>query len=355
MTTPNLPGRLGNPDMTLADDPRADPRMIAAMTPVGLAERTPPQPVTVDTPLEQLHEFNLMAEAGFDMLFSMIAGDLPAVAGVERTVEVITGDDGNDITLYIHRPEGADGPLPGILHLHGGGMTILEASASGYQRWRDQLAASGLVVCGVEFRNASGKLGPHPFPAGLNDCSAALRWFAAQRDRLGVSKIIISGESGGGNLTLATTLKAKRDGHVDLIAGVYAQCPYISGSYAAPLPELTSLYENDGYFLSCEQMGVMAMLYDPTRESASNPLAWPYYAESADLAGLPPHIISVNELDPLRDEGLAYYRKLAAAGVPVAARTVNGTCHAGDCLFEVAIPEVYNATIRDIKGFADSL
>lgn len=355
MTTPNLPGRLGNPDMTLADDPRSDPRMIAAMAPVGLAERTPPQPVTVETPLEQLHEFNTMAEAGFDMLFSMMTADLPAVSGVERSIEVITGIDGNDITLYIHRPEGAAGPLPGILHLHGGGMTILEASGSGYQRWRDQLAASGLVVCGVEFRNASGKLGPHPFPAGLNDCSSALRWFAGQRERLGVSKIVISGESGGGNLTLATTLKAKRDGDLGLIAGVYAQCPYISGSYEVPPAELTSLFENDGYFLSCEQMGVMAMLYDPTRESASNPLAWPYHAAVDDLAGLPPHIISVNELDPLRDEGLAYFRKLAAAGVQVAARTVNGTCHAGDCLFEIAMPEVVHATLRDIKGFADSL
>jgi acetyl esterase/lipase len=234
-------------------------------------------------------------------------------------------------------------------------MTILEASGTSYQRWRDHLAASGLVVCGVEFRNASGKLGPYPFPAGLNDCSSALAWFADQRTQLGITKIVVSGESGGGNLTLATTLKAKRDGNLDVIAGVYAQCPYISNAYEAPVPELTSLFENDGYFLSCEQMGVMAMVYDPSRESATNPLAWPYHAAAADLTGLPPHVISVNELDPLRDEGLAYYRKLAAAGVPVAARTVNGTCHAGDCLFEAAMPEVFHATIRDIKGFADSL
>ncbi|MCY7300544.1 MAG: alpha/beta hydrolase [Ilumatobacteraceae bacterium] len=182
-----------------------------------------------------------------------------------------------------------------------------------------------------------------------------MRWFAAQRARLGVSKIVTSASRVGGNLTLAVTLKAKRDGHFDLIAGVYAQCPYISGSYGAPPLELTSLFENGGYFLSCEQMSVMAMLYDPTRESALNPLAWPYYAVPEYLAGLPPHIISVNELDPLRDEGLANYRKLAAARVPVAARTVNGTCHAGDCPFEEAMPEVLNATIRDIKGFADSL
>ncbi len=355
MTAPHLPGRLGDPDRTLATDPRADPRMIAAMTPVGLTERTPPQPVSIDTPIEELHEFNTMSEAGFDMMFSMFTDGLAPVAGVERSIEVIRGIDGNDVTLYIHRPTGHVGSIPGVLHLHGGGMTILEASGSGYQRWRDQLAATGLVVCGVEFRNASGKLGPYPFPAGLNDCTSALQWFSEQRDRLGVSKIIVSGESGGGNLTLATTLKAKRDGHLGLIAGVYAQCPYISNAYESPVPELTSLYENDGYFLSCEQMGVMAMLYDPSRESATDPLAWPYHASVEELAGLPPHVISVNELDPLRDEGLAYYRKLAAAGVRVMARTVNGTCHAGDCLFEAAMPDVFHATIRDIKSFADAL
>jgi acetyl esterase/lipase len=329
--------------------------MIAAMTPLGLADRTPPQPVTLDTPLESLHEFNTMAEAMFDAVFTMTTSEVAPITGVTRTVEVIRGIDGNDITLYMHRPTNVDGPLPGVLHLHGGGMTILEASSASYQLWRDHLAATGLVVCGVEFRNASGKLGPYPFPAGLNDCTSALLWFGEHRERLGVTKIVVSGESGGGNLSLATTLKAKRDGHAHLIGGVYAQCPYISNAYESPVPELTSLFENDGYFLSCEQMGVMAMLYDPSRESARNPLAWPYHASADDVAGLPPHIISVNELDPLRDEGLAYYRKLAAAGVAVAARTVNGTCHAGDCIFGAAMPEVLAATIRDIKGFADSL
>ena len=70
---------------------------------------------------------------------------------------------------------------------------------------------------------------------------------------------------------------------------------------------------------------------------------------------MPPHVISVNELDPLRDEGLEYYRRLLAAGVPTVGRTVNGTSHAGDMIFRRAMPEVYAATIRDIKGFADSL
>jgi acetyl esterase/lipase len=61
-------------------------------------------------------------------------------------------------------------------------------------------------------------------------------------------------------------------------------------------------------------MGALAKLYDPTGDNATNPLAWPYHAQPSDLQGLPPHVISVNQLDPLRDEGLAYFRKLLDAG-----------------------------------------
>jgi acetyl esterase/lipase len=102
-------------------------------------------------------------------------------------------------------------------------------------------------------------------------------------------------------------------------------------------------------------MGAMAKAYTPDPADARNPLAWPFHATAGDLAGLPPHVISVNELDPLRDEGLGYFRKLLAAGVDAVGRTVNGTCHAGDCLFRDALPDVYLATVRDIKSFADSL
>jgi acetyl esterase/lipase len=340
--------------MTLRDDPRADPRMITAMEPFGLADPPEDPPVDSDSPLDALLEYVSAAEEGFEGLFVALAAELPEVGGVARSVEVIKGVDGNDVTLYIHRPAG-DEPLPGVLHLHGGGMVLLEAAGVAYGRWRDQLAASGIVVVGVEFRNGGGKHGPHPFPAGLNDCSSALRWVLDNRAALGISTLVVSGESGGANLTLATTLKAKRDGVVDQIDGVYAMCPYVSNGYASPPSELASLYENEGYFLSCRMLSVLAKAYDPSGEHASDPLAWPYYATRDDLSGLPPHVISVNQLDPLRDEGLAYYRKLLDAGVPAVSRTVNGTCHAGDLIFESALPDVRRATIADIKAFVDSL
>ena len=72
-------------------------------------------------------------------------------------------------------------------------------------------------------------------------------------------------------------------------------------------------------------------------------------------AGLPPHVISVNEIDPLRDEGLLYYRRLVRAGVPAVGRIVAGTGHGCDLLLGGYLPEVFAATIRDVSGFARSL
>jgi acetyl esterase len=351
--SPILPGRLGTPNMVLQDDPRADPRMIAALAAFGIGGLADPLPLDSNSPLDTLLEYCAMTEEGFQALLAATAAASPPVTGVTSSVEVISGIDGNDITLFIDRPTHAAGMLPAVLHLHGGAMVILDAEGS--VRWRNELAATGLVVVGVEFRNGGGKLGPYPFPAGLNDCASALQWVIDSKAKLGVSTVIVSGESGGGNLALATTLKAKRDGKIAQIDGVYALCPYISGLYDTKSPALPSLYENDDYLIGCARGAVMAKVYDPTGDNSTNPLAWPYHATPTDLTGLPPHVISVNQLDPLRDEGLAYFRKLLDAGVRATSRTVNGTCHAGDCIFRDALPDVYLSTIRDIKGFVDSL
>ena len=74
-------------------------------------------------------------------------------------------------------------------------MVILAAAGPLYTRWREALAATGMVVVGVEFRNGAGALGNHPFPAGLNDCSSALAWTNANRDSLGISKLIKIGRA----------------------------------------------------------------------------------------------------------------------------------------------------------------
>ena len=356
---PTLPGRLGRPDSDLRSDVRSDPRMVASLASFGLDVQGPPPPVQASSTLAEKLAYIDAAEGGFEGLFAALAAGLPEVAGLTKVTEVIKGVDGNDITLYVTRPADQQGPLPGVMHIHGGGMTLLTARGPLYTRWRDELAATGLVVVGVEFRNGGGSEGPYPFPAGLNDCFSALEWMHANAQRLRISKIVVSGESGGGNLTLATSLKAKAAGKLGLIDGVYAMCPFISGGYGwtdeQKLRQLPSLIENDGYFIGGAVNAVIVTIYDPDGSNAANPLCWPYHASEADLRGMPPHVISTNELDPLRDEGLAYYRRLAAAGVSVAGRTVSGTCHAGDMMFRAAMPEVYASTIADIHGFATRL
>jgi acetyl esterase/lipase len=354
MATPTvnvtLPGRLGDPTLELQSDPRTDPRLVAAFTPLGLGGAAPTVPVDRQSTVEELLAVAAATEQAFATVFSILLADVPTPERVETRTETITGVDGNDITLYIDRPVGATGPLPGLLHLHGGGMAILQTSTA--SSWRGALAASGCVVVGVEFRNSGGALGPHPFPAGLNDCSSALDWMHAGRDELGLASIVVTGESGGGNLSLATALKAKREGRLDRIDGVYAQVPYIFGGYDNPDPALPSLIENDGYILSSSTLTLMAALYDPEGEHTTNPLAWPYYADATDLEGLPPHVITTDELDPLRDEGLAYLRALQRAGVEATGHTYSGVGHACELLAAAAIPELFQRALRDVVDFA---
>lgn len=350
----SAPGRLGDPGLTLGTDPRADPRMVAVMAAIGIAGHADGSPIAPTAGRAELLGFVDAIEGGFEGLFTLLAQGSPPLHGVTSEVLTVPGSGGPEIRLHVHRPDGATGPLPCIYQVHGGGMVMLATEGPLYTRWRNELAAAGTVVVGVEYRNGGGALGAHPFPAGLDDCAAGLRWVAAHLDELGASHVVVTGDSGGANLALALAVKAGREGWVGEIAGVYAQCPYILGSWAEAPDGLASLRENDGYWLNRELFPVLAEVYDPGSEHATDPTCWPYWATAADVEGLPPHVITVNELDPLRDEGLAYHRLLLAAGVSSVGRVNLGLCHVGELLFRAALPDVYAAAVRDVCGFARS-
>ncbi len=349
-----LPGRLSDDSASLVEDPRLDPRIAAALNMAG--ELAPGvEEVASNADYESALAYCQAFEDAAAAANPLLEAAMPEFAGVASAVEVISGVDDNEIKLFIDRPANASDKRPCIVHFHGGGMVLMTAEDPGFVRWRKFLAELGLVVVGVEFRNGGGRLGNHPFPAGLNDCASAVQWVHANKESLGISSLVLSGESGGGNLSIATALKANQEGWIDQVDGVYAMCPYISGAYAEPPAELLSLRENDDYLLSGATMSALARVYDPSGEQANNPLAWPWRAEVSALQGLPPHVISVNELDPLRDEGLAYYRKLMAAGVSAVGQTVHGTPHAGDLMYPDVNPEVYAQTARSLLGFANAL
>ena len=108
---PRLPGRLGDPGMALRDDPRADPRMLAAMAPYGLANPQPPPPVDRNSSLEELRAFCSEAEVAYDAVNDAFTHGLPPVGGVSSATLTIRGMDGNHITLYVARPTDAQSPL----------------------------------------------------------------------------------------------------------------------------------------------------------------------------------------------------------------------------------------------------
>ena len=350
-----LPGLLSDPKLNLKDDNRADPRLVEVLQSFGFEKSESEIPINSSASLQDKLKFCKEAEIDFENKNKLLFENISPVPAVEHFKEVIKGSEGNEINLHIHKPSNYGGNLPCIVHIHGGGMAILTTQTPCCKHWRDLLCAEGFLVVGIEFRNAAGSLGIHPFPAGLEDCMSGLDWVHHNRGKLDISKIILSGESGGGNLSLAMTLKAKSEKKLEIINGVYALCPYINGDYGNKDASLLSMYENDGYFINSKGLSIMASIYDPKNKPKDNFLAWPYWVDKQTLQGLPPHVISVNELDLLRDEGLAYYRKLAGAGVSVYSRTVNGTCHAAEVVFPNAIPEATTSTIADIKSFVNRL
>ena len=286
------------------------------------------------------------------MMFSLMDNEVAAPsAGLKiSTTEFISDPDGNTIKLQVIRPTSAT-PLPCVYYIHGGGMQTLSCFLGMYQAWGRTIANQGVAVIMVDFRNcleASSAPEVDPFPAGLNDCVSGLKWVHAHAGELGVdpAHIIVAGESGGGNLTLATGLKLKQDGDLGLIRGLYAMCPYIAGSW--PQDRFPSSTENNGILLNLHS-NRGAMAYGIEAFDAQNPLAWPSFATEQDVVGLVPTVISVNECDPLRDEGIEFYRLLLQAGVSARCRQVMGTSHGAELM--LIAPDISRETAASIAQF----
>jgi acetyl esterase len=275
----------------------------------------------------------------------------PSEGLVMRTLEFDSVPDGNRILIQYIRPDN-DKVLPCVYYIHGGGMQAMSCFDGNYRAWGKIIAGQGVAVAMVDFRNSiipSSAKEVAPYPAGLNDCVAGLKWVAAQASELKIDQdhIIVAGESGGGNLTLATGMRLKREGALGLIQGLYALCPYIAGQW--PLPENPSSVENNGILLDLHS-NFGAMSYGIEEFEKRNPLAWPGFAGDGDVVGLPPTVISVNECDPLRDEGINFYRLLLKNDVAAKCRQVMGTIH-GTEIFPMCCPDISRDTARDIAAF----
>lgn len=336
----------------ITEDPRIDPRIKALFGEMALA--TSEDARNREELLARVNSAEARAGAeGFKAFLELCDNEeiAPSDGLTIETREFESRPDGNTIKIQLIRHLGEDS-LPCVYYIHGGGMQMLSCFDGNYRAWGKIIAAQGVQVAMVDFRNClSPSSAPEvaPYPAGLDDCVSGLTWISENAVDLGIdpARIIVAGESGGGNLTLATGLRLKREGRLDLIRGLYALCPYIAGAW--PQERYPSSTENNGILLDVHN-NTGAIAYGIEEFEKRNPLAWPGFAEADDVQGLPPTVISVNECDPLRDEGIAFYRLLLREGVEARCRQVMGTIH-GTEIFPLACPEISRDTAIHIADF----
>ena len=226
--------------------------------------------------------------------------------------------DGGTIDLHVFTPFGA-GPRPAHLYVHGGGWIGGSAKHKAIDIiCAERAAGAGCVVVAVDYRKAP----EHPFPAGLNDCYAALLWVDEHADELGVRRdlITIGGGSAGANLAAALTLKV-RDEAGPRLAFQLLEVPALDLTLGQP----SHLRFATGYGLTLAAGEMCVRYYLASPEQATSPYVSPLLAP--DLSGLPPAHIMSAEYDPLRDDGERYAERLTEAGVPATFSLQHGHIH----------------------------
>jgi len=242
-------------------------------------------------------------------------GAVPDVASVEDTT--VPGAAG-DLPARVYRPAAdgsvAAGPLPTLVLFHGGGFVIGDLDTHDLTA---RALANGCqaVVVSVDYRLAP----EHPFPAAADDAVAAARWVADHLDELGGDdRLAVTGDSAGGNLSAVVAQTFRDEGRA--LAGQLLIYPAtdMGGSYPSHVENA------EGYFLDAPTMAWFLQQYAGAADDLADPRLSPL---RGDLAGVAPAVVVVAELDPLRDDGLAYAAALDAAGVPVEVRTFPGLIH----------------------------
>jgi acetyl esterase/lipase len=254
------------------------------------------------------------------------------------------GVDTSGVTIEDREVPGAGGPVPvriyapvdeppaagrpALFDIHGGGFVV------GSYEMEHAFGAQVVRRLGAVFVTVEYRLAPeHPFPAGIEDCYAALSWLHENASALGVDRqrIAIGGQSAGGGLAAGTALMARDRGGPPL-------CFQFLG-----IPEL------DHRLVTTS---MRTFVDTPMWHRANAILSWQYYlgpdhtgevspyaspAIAQDLSGLPPAYVTTMEFDPLRDEGILYALRMMEAGVCVELHSYPGTFHGSGMVTTAAV------------------
>jgi acetyl esterase len=222
--------------------------------------------------------------------------------GVE---DVSVPTPGGALRLRLYRP--AAGNLPVALFLHGGGWVLNDLDTHDHM-CRHLAKRSGWLLASLDYRRAP----EHKHPAALEDAYLAYRWLLDNTERVGCDPVCraVVGESSGGTTAAGLTL---------LLRNIGAPMPTYQ-IMAYPVADSFDRWPSyaqrgNGYILDRDQLKWFFDSYLPAGQDLTDQYLFPLAA--CDLSGLPPTLIMTAEFDPLRDEGIAYAKKLTEAGVPV--------------------------------------
>jgi acetyl esterase len=270
--------------------PRLDPDATALLEAMRAAGAAQPYRLSVEQAREQMRA--ALATRG-------------APIALHRVEDLALPSPHGTLSLRLYRPR--EGSLPIALFLHGGGWVLGDLDT--HDRLCRRLARrSGCLLVALDYRRAP----EHRHPAALQDALLAYRWLGDNAARIGgdASPAAVVGESAGGATAACLSL---------LLRDLGAPRPRLQ-LLAYPITDLCGRWPSreehrSGYTLDLEFVRWSLANYLPAGHDPDDPYALPLHVE--DLTGLPPTVVATAEFDPLRDEGIAYVRKLRAAGIDV--------------------------------------
>jgi acetyl esterase len=232
---------------------------------------------------------------------------------VDRKIATSAGD----LPVRIYYPR-AGSDLPALVYFHGGGF-VLGSLDSHDALLRSVALGADCVVISVDYRLAP----EHPFPAAADDALAAVNWVHAHAAEIGVDpqRIVVGGDSAGGNLATVVALRLRDEGGAQLRGQLLVYpVTHLRGPVAGSM-----VANGEGYFLRADDMAWFEDMYLGNPDDASHPHASPLLAK--DLKKLPPALVITAEFDPLHDQGNAYAVALREAGNDCAHSHYAGAIH----------------------------
>lgn len=274
-------------------------------------------------------------QAARESRYEMFAKVPPPRDDVVVEDHMVPGPEGApEVALRVYRPKAAaTEPRPCVFEIHGGGF--LTGNLEMMDPWCQRVCGElGAIVVSTDYRLAP----EDPFPAGVEDCYAALSWTASQAEALGFDpeRLAIAGQSAGGGLAAACVLMARDRGGPKLCFQLLEipelddrlETPSMKQFTDTPLWNRPNAEWSWRHYLGPDPKGEVSPYAAPSRET--------------DLTGLPPAYVSTMEFDPLRDEGILYALGMMQAGVSVELHAYAGTFH-GSALLPKADASKRNA------------